>query len=210
MTDRNRPEPATKATRKRGRELLDAIHTAVLVEAAETGLPGLTMEGIARRAETAKTSLYRRWSSPEDILIDALHRHYPQETPTPGADDLRGDLVRALGLLRGLMEDPLLGRVLLAVAAETTRRPELSRRMSEEVYEPRGGRFTGLVLRHYADLGRIDPARVTDLSVDVGEALMLKYPLDHPGELPPENYEARIVDEILLPVLGIAPETPRP
>ncbi|MFB8764938.1 TetR/AcrR family transcriptional regulator [Nocardiopsis alba] len=210
MTDRNRPEPATKATRKRGRELLDAIHTAVLVEAAETGLPGLTMEGIARRAETAKTSLYRRWSSPEDILIDALHRHYPQETPTPGADDLRGDLVRALGLLRGVMEDPLLGRVFLSLAAECARRPELSRRLFEEVYEPRGGRFTGIVLRHYSALGRIDPARVTDLSVDVGEALMIKYVLDHPRELPPEGYEVRIVDEVLLPVLGVTSDVPRP
>uniref|UniRef100_UPI001EF9CCCC TetR/AcrR family transcriptional regulator n=1 Tax=Nocardiopsis valliformis TaxID=239974 RepID=UPI001EF9CCCC len=47
----------------------------------ETGVSGLTMEGIAGRAGTAKTSLYRRWSKPEDILVEAALRHYPQETP---------------------------------------------------------------------------------------------------------------------------------
>lgn len=176
-------------------------------EAAEAGLSGLTMEGIARRAETAKTSLYRRWSSPEDILFEAL-RHaypqedYPQEDPDPGANDLRGDLVIAVGLIRRLMSDDVLGRALLAVSAASMLRPEIHQRLWKEVYDPRGGRFTRTVLDRYARLGRIDAGKVTDLTADIGEALMLKYSLDHPGELPPDGYEERIVDEVLLPALG--------
>ncbi|MBR8745053.1 TetR/AcrR family transcriptional regulator [Nocardiopsis sp. MG754419] len=203
MTDDERP--AAKTTRRRGQALLDAIHEAVLLEVAETGPSGLTMEGIARRAGTAKTSLYRRWSTPEDILIEAIRHHYPQETPTAGADDLRGDLIAAIGLTRDLMGDRTLGRALLTVNAEATMRPELHRRMWAEVYEPLGGRFTQRVMEHYAALGHIDPARVNELTADIGESLMLKYAVDHPGELPPEGYERRIVDEVLLPVLGHPP-----
>lgn len=203
MTDHMRPTP--KATRRRGQELVDAIHQAVIDETAAAGVSGLTMEGIARRAGTAKTSLYRRWSKPEDILVEAVLRHYPQETPAPEADNLRGDLVRSLELFRTLMGDRELGRALMAVVAEGMRRPELIQRMWTEVYEPRGGRFTRTVLKHYAARGEVDPARVTDVTTDIGEAMMIKYCADHPGEIPPSDYLERIVDEVILPSVGLPP-----
>ena len=203
MTDHMRPPP--KATRRRGQELVDAIHQAVIDETAEVGVAGLTMEGIARRAGTAKTSLYRRWSHPEDILVETVLRHYPQETPTPEADDLRGDLLGSLELFRTLMTDQRLGRALMAVVAESMRRPELFHRMSAEVYEPRGGRFTRTVLQHYAARGEIDPALVTDVTTDIGEAMMIKYCADHTGEVPSSHYLERIVDEVILPAVGRPP-----
>ncbi len=203
MTDHMRPTPG--ATRRRGQELVDAIHWAAIVEAGENGLPGLTMEGIARRAGTAKTSLYRRWSAPEDILLEALHHHYPQEMPTAEADNLRGDLIRALELFRSLMGEKLLGRAIFAVTVEGMRRPEFHRRVADEVYDPRGKRFTRTVLEHYADLGEIDPARVNDLTTDIGEAMMLKFCADHPGEFPDPEYVTRIVDEIILPSVNRPP-----
>jgi AcrR family transcriptional regulator len=215
VTDRKRPpaaEPDTsgqpgaprRPTRRRGQELVDAIHDAVLREAAETGVARLTMEGVARRAGTAKTSLYRRWSTPEDILVEALHSAYPQEEPSPGADDLRGDLVAALTLFHGLMGQEPLGPVMLACVAEASYRPEFHERLWREVYAPRGGRFTATVLRYYADRGRIDPARVTPLTTDIGEAMMVKYALDRLGP-PPPDYVERIVDEVILPALGRDP-----
>ena len=200
MTDHMRPTP--KATRRRGQELVDAIHSAVLAETADAGVSGLTMEGIARRAGTAKTSLYRRWSTPEDILAEAIQRHYPQETPAPEADDLRGDLIRSLELFRSFMAGDEWGRALVAVVSEGLRRPEFHQRMWTDVYGPRGERFTNTVLRHYAALGEIDPARVNDLTTDIGEAMMIKYCMDQPGELPPVDYLTRIVDEVILPAVG--------
>jgi AcrR family transcriptional regulator len=207
---RDRPRPdAPRATRRRGRELLDAIHEAVLAEAAEVGLSRLSMEGVARRAGTAKTSLYRRWPTPGDILIDAMYHTLPQEVPTPGADDLRGDLVRALMLLRGVMVDGTRGQAMFAVVAEARHHPDLYRRFTEEVFDARGGRFTRTVLEHYAGRGRIDPARVTPLTVDIGEAMMIKYGMDHQA-FPDEEYVARIVDEVILPAVGQDPRDGRP
>ncbi len=204
MTDQMRP--AARTTRRRGQELVDAIHRAVIAETAETGVSGLSMEGVARRAGTAKTSLYRRWASPEDILVEAVLHRYPQESPTPEGGDLREDLLRALGLFRDLMGEATLGRALMAVFAEGLRRPELFRRMTTDVYEPRGGRFTRTVLEHYAARGEVDPARVTDVTTDIGEAMMIKYCADNPGELPSSDHLARIVDEVILPAVGRTPE----
>ncbi|CAL9556014.1 hypothetical protein SUDANB121_04552 [Nocardiopsis dassonvillei] len=194
------PGPSPRRTRRRGSELVGAIHQAAILEAAEHGVAGLSMEGIARRAGTAKTSLYRRWSVPADILLDAMYSHFPQESPAPAADDLRGDLIDALTVLTELSEDPL-GRAMFAVIAESLRDPGLHARLDREVFDPRGGRFTRTVLLHYAERGRIDPARVTDVTVDIGEAMVLKYTVDH-GRAPDRDHLARIVDEVILPSVG--------
>ncbi|MFQ6229575.1 hypothetical protein [Nocardia sp. NPDC002869] len=59
--------------------------------------------------------------------------------------------------------------------------------------EPKGGRFTSTVLRHYADAGRIDPGLLTPVVVDIGETLVLKFSLDS-GELPGDRILADTVD----------------
>ncbi|MFI6576180.1 TetR/AcrR family transcriptional regulator [Nocardiopsis sp. NPDC050513] len=210
MGDRDRPasedtkgDAAPRATRRRGEDLLNAIFAAVISETAEVGFEGLTMEGIARRAGTAKTSLYRRWSSPEDVLLAALYRVYPVEEPSPTADDLRGDLVRALRLMRDeMMSRPDLGAAVGSVLEAARRRPELHRRLYEEVFDVRGGRFTRTVLTHYAEHGRVDPAKLTPVVVDIGEALLLKRALDA-MEMPDDDYIEAIVDQAILPALGV-------
>nr|WP_255429937.1 TetR/AcrR family transcriptional regulator [Streptomonospora sp. PA3] len=185
----------------------EAVYTAALEETAELGLPRVTMEGIARRAGTAKTSLYRRWSSPEDIVLGALYRIHPVEQPSPGADDLRGDLIAALTLMRDAMVQPVYGLVMSSLLSEAQRRPDLHERLYAEVFDARGGRFTRTVLQHYADHGRVDPARLTPVVVDIGEALLIKYGIDA-MEVPDDDYIAAIVDQAILPAIGHGPQQP--
>lgn len=162
------------------------------------------MEGIARRAGTAKTSLYRRWSTPEDIVIEALYEGYPQEQPSPAADDLRGDLLSALQLMRDALVESTYGIVLGAMLEESRRRPDLHERLYREVYDPRGGRFTRTVLEHYAEHGWLDAARITPVVADIGEALLLKYSLDT-FRAPDDDYLAAIIDQVILPAVGLDP-----
>ncbi|MCY0995202.1 TetR/AcrR family transcriptional regulator [Nannocystis sp. ILAH1] len=190
----------TQATRRRGDDLLRSIHEAVLAELAEVGLGRLTMEGIARRARTAKTSLYRRWSSPHEVLLDAIHSEHPEEVPSPSADDLRGDLLRALRQLVEWTRSPTAAAA-AAILAERKRYPELAAALYERVFDARGGRFTLTVLRHYAARGHIDPALITPVVADIGEALVLKHSLD--ADAPPsEETLAAIVDQAILPAVG--------
>ena len=200
---------STRATRRRGEALVAAIHQAALDETAERGLGRLSMEGIARRAGTSKTSLYRRWSSPEDIVFDALYRVYPQESVSPAADDLRGDLIRALALMRGGIANDPDGRVMTALLDEGARRPEIRERLYTEIFEARGGRFTKTVLQHYAAAGQIDPERLTPVVFDLGEALLFKYNVDEMA-LPDDDYLAAIVDQAILPAVGLDPRGARP
>ncbi|XTZ14806.1 TetR/AcrR family transcriptional regulator [Micromonospora echinospora] len=195
------PAPARTRNRRRGDDLIQAIHAAALVEVVDVGLGGLTMEGIARRAATAKTSLYRRWSSPRELLLDALHDAHPQEEPSPGADDLRGDLIRALRQLTDWLATPA-ARAVAEIMMERHRHPDLVEAIYARVFDPRGGTFTQTVLRHYAARGRLDPGRITPVVADIGEALVLKHSTDT-GRLPDDDMLAAIVDQAILPAVGV-------
>lgn len=193
----------SRRSRRRGDDLVRAIHAAVLAEVAEVGVGGLTMEGIAKRAATAKTSLYRRWPSPPELLLDALLEAHPEERPSPGADDLRGDLIRSLQQLVAWMVEPAAIAV-MAIMAERQRHPDLVKALYEQVFDARGTTFTYTVLRHYAEQGQIDPDLLTPVVRDIGEALVFKHVTDA-DQLPDDNKLAAIVDQAILPAVGIPP-----
>ena len=190
----------TGRSRRRGAELLAALHAAVLAELDEVGIGRLTMEGVARRAGTPKTTLYRRWAGPQELLLDAVAAAYPVEVPSPAADDLRGDLIAALQLLIEWSRHPT-ARAVQAVLTERHRHPELAEAL-QRVFDASGRRFTATVLHHYAGLGRLDPALVTPVVEDIGEALVLKHAIDS-GEEPTRQRLAEIVDQAILPAVGI-------
>ncbi|APU16408.1 MULTISPECIES: TetR-like C-terminal domain-containing protein [Actinoalloteichus] len=189
--------------RRSQEDMLAAIRAAVLAELSEVGIGRMSMAGIAQRSGTARTSLHRRWSSPTEILLEALEHSYPQETVSPGLDDLRGDLIRALGFLVEWLATPT-ARAVESIVVERGRHPELARALYERVFDQKGGRFTRTVLVHYAEHGHLDPARITDVVTDIGEALVLKHLADA-GSPPDEAMLARIVDEAVLPAVGHPP-----
>ena len=197
------PAPTSARTRRRGDDLVRAIHAAVLTEVIEVGVGGLTMEGIAKRAATAKTSLYRRWASPRELLLDALHEAHPEEVPSLSADDLRGDLINALRQLVSWMVTPAATAV-MAIMNERHRYPDLVDALYEQVFGARGGTVTSVVLRHYADQGKLDPDLLTPVVRDIGEALVFKRALDT-GVLPDDETLVAIVDQAVLPAVGILP-----
>ncbi|KAA9151675.1 TetR/AcrR family transcriptional regulator [Amycolatopsis acidicola] len=86
------------ASRRRGRELEDAILDAAWHVLVERGYHGFTFEAIAAEARTSRPVLYRRWPRREDLLLATLDRFcwsWPVEVPDTGS--LRED---AIGLLR--------------------------------------------------------------------------------------------------------------
>jgi AcrR family transcriptional regulator len=193
----------TGRPRRRGETLLTALHDAALAELDEVGLGRLSMEGIARRAGTAKTTLYRRWSTPGEMLLDAIAAAYPVETPSPAADDLRGDLIAALELMIEWSRHPT-ARAVQAIIMERHRHPDLVAGL-QGVFDRAGRRFTATVLHHYARLGQLDPALVTPVVEDIGEALVLKHAVDNGAEPTPQRL-AEIVDQAVLPAVGIRPD----
>lgn len=85
---------SARRTRRRGAELLHAIHTAVRAELADHGYPDVTFEGVARRARVSKPVLYSRYHSRAQMLADALVSELTTEPMAASTGALRSDLQR--------------------------------------------------------------------------------------------------------------------
>jgi AcrR family transcriptional regulator len=83
----------TAAGRRRGAVLERAILDAALEQLSTVGWNGLTMEGVAAGAQTGKAAVYRRWSSKEELVADALRSGLPRWETVPDLGSVREDLL---------------------------------------------------------------------------------------------------------------------
>jgi len=115
------------------------VYAAVLSLAAEGGFAGLTMEGIAARAGAGKQTLYRTWSSPAAVLLDALLDQSVDasgEVAIPDTGDLRADLETLIAGMIAELADPARDRLLRAVTAELQTDPVISADVLERLLGP--------------------------------------------------------------------------
>jgi AcrR family transcriptional regulator len=80
-----------------------AILDAALEQLSTVGWNGLTMEGVAARAQTGKAAVYRRWPSKEDLVADALKAGLPSLTEAPDLGSVRDDLLELCRQVREAM-----------------------------------------------------------------------------------------------------------
>jgi AcrR family transcriptional regulator len=80
------------------------------------------MDAIARRAGVSKQTVYRWWSSPAEILLEALNEGAAHIAPLEETGDLAHDL-RLFTRRSVLGAHEHVGRVLAALMAETQRNP---------------------------------------------------------------------------------------
>ncbi|WP_282803699.1 TetR/AcrR family transcriptional regulator [Secundilactobacillus kimchicus] len=93
--------------RRRGQELEQDILKATLNLVQETKYEDLTMDMIAKNAQTNKTVLYRRWSSKSDIVIAALRTQTTglaeQLKQVPNTGSLAGDFHQLFAQINTLL-----------------------------------------------------------------------------------------------------------
>ncbi|WP_020667504.1 TetR/AcrR family transcriptional regulator [Amycolatopsis nigrescens] len=110
-------------TRPGGRSarVRDAVHQAV-VELLVAGEFEAAIPKIAERAGVNPTSIYRRWGTRENLLLDAAVTRLQATSPIPDTGSLRGDLLAWAGRVERAMADPG-GQVVLRalIAAMATR-----------------------------------------------------------------------------------------
>lgn len=106
-------------TRPGGRSarVRDAVHDAV-VELLAIGEINAAIPKIAERAGVNPTSVYRRWGSREQLLLDAAVTRLRATSPIPDTGTLRGDLLGWAEGVEHAMRDPR-GQILLRALVAT-------------------------------------------------------------------------------------------
>jgi AcrR family transcriptional regulator len=92
--DLNTEPKSTRQRRPGGRSarVRAAAIAATLAELAESGYSALSLESVARRAGVHKTTLYRRWGTREDLVLEAMLARAGQHISVPNTGSLRKDL----------------------------------------------------------------------------------------------------------------------
>ncbi|MFF7457774.1 TetR/AcrR family transcriptional regulator [Kitasatospora sp. NPDC008115] len=131
--------PETAAARTKGRPRSAAADRAILDATrealAELGWGGLTMGHVATRAGVAKTTLYRRWPSKNELVVDAVASLF-DELVMPDLGSLQADIEAVVDQLAELLARPESQAALLALFAEGTRDRQLRRRIREAIVDP--------------------------------------------------------------------------
>ena len=103
-----------------------AILAAALEGLTERGYDRLTMDDIAARAHAGKDTLYRRWASKAELVVDAMAAHRaavaPAEVPDTGS--LAGDFHAMISTVPRFSESGL--RIFAGLVTAASRDPELA------------------------------------------------------------------------------------
>jgi len=187
-------QTASLRTRRRGKELEDALYDATLAELAAVGYGELTMEGIAARARTGKAALYRRWSCKHDLVHATLQYALPP-LPEPRSDRSARENLLAIfathsDVVAGKTDFPGLRTI-----NQLLHEPELRAIFADAVVGPRL-RITEAVLHAGVASGELDAAMLTPYTAWVGTALINQQVL-LTGSPPTKRQLAHIVDTVI-------------
>lgn len=174
----------------------DEIRAVALELVGSKGYDAVTMDEIAAVAAASKRTLYRRWPSKADLIVDAV-RHNTRQLEEPMATgNLRDDLFGLLGLVaRELNRD---ADLVIALVAAGRRHDELMRTVAAQLRTP--GQVIGRrPIEHAIERGELAEGIDTRLVAAVAMPMLLhqliwQEPLD-------DDFVAYVVDDVMLPLL---------
>ncbi|MGW2091768.1 TetR/AcrR family transcriptional regulator [Promicromonospora sukumoe] len=206
MTDVQQTEAKPRLGRKRDHTRDPEIMDAALEVLSESGYDGMTIDMVAARAKAGKATVYRRWSSKAELVLDAVACMKQGEIDLddlPDTGTLRGDLV-AMIRTPSMRDGERKLKVMAGIVSMIARSPELAAAAQEALVEPRAS-VNRIFFQRAIDRGEI-PA---DVDVEklclIGPALvsysvlMLGRPVDR--DLLVEN-----IDKVILPAAGVRAE----
>jgi len=139
MTQLDEPAAPTRLGRKRDHTRDPEILDAALDVLAETGYDGMTIDMVAARAKAGKATVYRRWSSKAELVVDAvacMKRTDLDVDHLPDTGTLRGDLV-AMIKPRSIEDAERKLQIMAGLVSMISRDPGLAEAVNAAIVEPR-------------------------------------------------------------------------
>lgn len=194
---------APKLGRKRDHTRDPEILEAALDVLAETGYDRMTVDMVAARAKAGKATVYRRWASKAELVVDAvacMKRVDVDSEALPDTGTLRGDLV-AMMRPHTIVDGEKKLRVMAGLVSMLAENPELADAVNAAIVEPRAS-INRIFLRRAVERGEIpadcdiEQLALLTPSMAAYRVLVLRRPVDR-------HFLLRVIDDILLPAVGI-------
>lgn len=188
-------EPGRGPGRPRDRAAGDAILDATLKLLAEEGYEGLTTDRIAAVAGVGKATIYRRWSSKEEVVAAAAMR-LSAEVPTPDTGDLEADLRAIAEGLAAVFAQPATARLVAALLARMPHDPALAENLRQGFLAARR-RAAHVVLERAGERGEIASGVDLEIAVD-----LLAAPFYYRMLVTGTSIDRRFADDVVAAVLA--------
>lgn len=195
--------PAPKLGRKRDHTRDPEILDAALEVLAETGYERMTVDMVAARAKAGKATVYRRWASKAELVIEAvacMKKGDIDFDALPDTGTLRGDLV-AMMKPHSIVDAEKKLQIMAGLVSMLANHPDLADAVNAAIVEPRAS-VNRLFLRRAVERGEIPADADIEKLAILGPAmasyrvLILRKPVDR-------DFLLSIIDDILLPAVGI-------
>lgn len=199
--DESGPEATRRVGRRRDHARDGDILDAALEVLAESGYDRMTMDMVAARARAGKATVYRRWQSKAQLVVDAVGRLKRDQVDLdnlPDTGSLRGDL---LALFRPISagEGERRLQVMAGLASLLSQHPDLAEAGNAAIVEPWAAAHRALIARA---VGRGEVAATADIAalsqvipaMAAYRALVQRKPFDR-------EFLVAMIDGVLLPAL---------
>jgi AcrR family transcriptional regulator len=141
-------DPAQPDNRNRSTSVEQVVLDAASQLLAEGGVRHLTIERVARRTGIAKTTIYRRWRSRDDLALAVVLRMTRTVVSSPDAGDDVDSLLALRNLVTGavdILRSTPMGSIMRGLASELATDPHLSTAFREQVVALRRQRLADIV-----------------------------------------------------------------
>ena len=186
----------------------EEILEATVAQLLEVGYDRLTMDRVADHAHASKATLYRRWSSKQSLVVDALTRsHQAAETiEPPDTGSLRSDLLALFGGsggFAGKAATGIFGMVLTALQTD----PQFAAEFRQKFLAPKL-EVQQRIYQRAADRGELAAGVDPGLLGPALAGILLHRALALGETITPDLVE-RVIDQIIVPAATGRPFIPR-
>lgn len=213
LTDGSLADEATETTdasdqpaklgRKRDHTRDPEILDAALEVLSEIGYDGMTIDMVAARAKAGKATVYRRWASKAELVIDAvacMKKVDLDQSHLPDTGTLRGDLV-AMIKPHSIEDGEKKLRIMGGLMSMLSRAPELAEAANAAIVEPRAA-INRVFMQRAIERGEIaadcdiDALSLISPSMAAYRVLILRKPVDR-------EFLVSLIDGVVLPAAGL-------
>lgn len=193
----------SQAERSPGRPRSIQVHEAILHSTiqllAEAGYERMSIEAVAAHAGVGKAAIYRRWSSKEELVVDALAsvKTHPE---VPESGSVRQDIILWVEAFIQNLENPIERHGIALLIGTLFHNPQLAERYWMKYAAPISRSLTE-VLRRGQERGEIQPNINPETVIDIlSGTVFYQIFMKPPSERTLNNF-TQAVDMLLL---GIA------
>jgi AcrR family transcriptional regulator len=159
----------------RGRPRSDRSHQAILQATlellAEVGFDPMSIEAISARARVGKTTIYRRYTSKEELVADAIES-IREEIVLPDTGNLHSDIDELIQNAARITLSPLGRQAVAKIVSSAASNPQFARIYWTKYLEPRRKDFA-IVLERAKARKEISQNVDSDLIFDLMSGIML-------------------------------------